>query len=53
MFSLLKWLSNEDDNSKALEKLLEAIPANKRQFLRQKLKASLDIYSLEIQPEGK
>ena len=53
MFSLLKWLSNEEDNTKALEKLLEAVPLCRRQILRERLQSSLDIYSLENDLEGK
>ena len=52
MFALLTWLSREDDISKALQKLLEAVPLAKRETLRQRLQSSLDIYSLEIELKG-
>ena len=47
MFALLTWLAREEDTEKALERLLEAVPKDKRDVIKQKLQSSIDIYSLD------
>ena len=47
MFALLTWLAGEEDTEKALERLLEAVPKDKRDGIKEKLQSSIEIYNLD------